>query len=97
MLRWIQGKTRKDRIRNEKFKSDAMVKPITTCHPETPFVVWPCDEKRRHERCTRNNDEGGSEETRVFPRSAPRVISAQNLILTHRHPDFRAFGRTRGA
>ena len=35
--------------------------------------------------------------SRVFPRSAPRGISAQNLILTHRHPDFRAFGRTRGA
>ena len=34
---------------------------------------------------------------RVFPRSAPRGISAQNFILTHRHPDFRAFGRTRGA
>ena len=46
MLRWIQGKTRNDRIRNEKFRSDAMVKPITTCHPETPFVVGPCDEKR---------------------------------------------------
>ena len=30
MLRWIQGKTRTDRIRNEKFRSDAMVKPITT-------------------------------------------------------------------
>ena len=30
MLRWIQGKTRKHRIRNEKFRSDAMVKPIST-------------------------------------------------------------------
>ena len=31
MLRWIQGKPRKYRIRtNEKFRSDAMVKPITT-------------------------------------------------------------------
>ena len=30
MLRWIQGKTRKDRFRNEKFRSDAMFKPITT-------------------------------------------------------------------
>ena len=29
-----------------------------------------------------------------FPRSAPRVISAQNLKLTRKHSDF---GRTRGA
>ena len=34
---------------------------------------------------------------RVFPRSAPRVISEQNLILTHIHPDLRSFRRTRGA
>ena len=30
MLRWIQGKTRKDRIRNARSGSDAMVKPKTT-------------------------------------------------------------------
>ena len=34
------------------------------CHPETPFVEWPCDEERRHERCkASNNNEGGREET----------------------------------
>ena len=64
MLRWIQGKTRKDRIRNEKFRRDAMVKPITTCHRETPVVVWPCDdEERRNERWQAgNNYDGGREE-----------------------------------
>ena len=51
-------------------KTVELTKPIaetmefTTCHPETPFVVWPCDEKRRHERSkASNNDEGGREET----------------------------------
>ena len=41
-----------------------MVKPITTCYPETPFLVWPCVEKRRYESCKAccNND-GGREET----------------------------------
>ena len=29
LFRWIQGKTRKDTIRNEKFRSDAVVKPST--------------------------------------------------------------------
>ena len=66
MLRWIEGKTRKDQIKNEKSRTDAMpmVKPITTCRTETPFMVWPCDEKRRHKCCKAcNNDEGGREET----------------------------------
>ena len=41
-----------------------LVKPITTCHPETPFVVWPCNEKRRHDCCKGSYlDEGGREET----------------------------------
>ena len=35
-----------------------------TCHPETPFVVRPYIEKRRHECCkASNDDEGGREET----------------------------------
>ena len=39
-----------------------MVKPI--CHPETTFVVWPCNEKRRQVCCKgNNNDEGVREET----------------------------------
>ena len=33
-------------------------------NPETPFVVWPCIEKRRHEGCkASNNEEGGREDT----------------------------------
>ena len=38
--------------------------PHSICHPETTFVLWPCHEKRRHERCKASNDnEGGREET----------------------------------
>ena len=41
-----------------------MVKPITTCRPDTPFMVWPCDETRRNEGFKiSNNNEGGREET----------------------------------
>ena len=39
MLRWIEDKTRKDRIRNEQFSSDAMVKPITT-HATQKRLSW---------------------------------------------------------
>ena len=65
MLRWIEGKTRKDRIRNE--KSSGPRNGQTNhhiCCPETPFVVLPYNEKRRHECCkASNNDECGREET----------------------------------
>ena len=40
MLRWIQGKTRGDRTRNEKFWSDAMVKPITTVYVTQKRLSW---------------------------------------------------------
>ena len=53
-----------------------MVKPITTCHPETPFVVWPCNEKIRQECCKgNNNDEGGREET---SRKAHTAVDGQS-------------------
>ena len=46
------------------------------CHPETSFVVWSCDEKRRHERCkASNNNEGGREET---SRKAHTVVDGQS-------------------
>ena len=33
-------------------------------HPETPFVVWPCNEKRKNTCCKEsNNNEGGREDT----------------------------------
>ena len=67
---------------NEKFRRDAMVKPITICHPETPFLV--SIEKKRHECCkSSNNDEGGREETsrkahtEVGGQSAERFKTAQ--------------------
>ena len=68
----------KGRIRNEKFRRDAMVKPITTyiCHPETPFVVWPCNEKRRNTCCKEsNNDEGKRPRGRPILRWMDRVRS----------------------
>ena len=39
-------------------------------HPETALVVWPCNEKRRHERCkASHNNEGG----RKGPRGRSRL------------------------
>ena len=44
--------------------SGAMQANHHTCHPKTPFMVWPCDEKRIHERCkASNNNEDGREDT----------------------------------
>ena len=84
MLRWVPGRTRKDRIRNEKFSIDAMVKPFTTCHPETPFVIFPCNEKRRPECCkASNNDEGGREET---SRKAQTEVDGQSAERSETTP-----------
>ena len=61
-----------------------MAKPITTCHPETPFVVWPCDEERRHERCKAcNKNEGGREET---SRKAQTEVDGQSAELSETTP-----------
>ncbi len=63
MLRWIQGNTRKDRITNEKFYGDAMVKPITT-YVAQKRLLWYGHVMRRDERYkASNNDEGGREDT----------------------------------
>ena len=91
MLRWIQGKTRNDRIRNELFKSDAMVNNGQAnhhiCHPETPFVVWPCDKKRRHERFKiSNNNEGGREETSRKAQTEVDGPSAERSQTTSARP-----------
>ena len=44
-----------------------MIKPINTYVTQkrlSAFVVWACDEKRRHKHCQAcNNNEGGREET----------------------------------
>ena len=73
MLGWTEGKTRKDRIRNEKFRIGTMVKPISES-PRTSsrngYVRQPCNEKRRHERCKASNiDEG----VRKRPRGRSRL------------------------
>ena len=59
MLKWIQGNTRKDRITNEKFHDDAMVKPITT-YVTQKRLLWYGHVMRR-DKCYKasNNVEGG--------------------------------------
>ena len=65
-----------------------MVNPITTCHPETSFVVWPGNEKRRQECCKgSNNYEGGREET---SRKAQTEVDGQiavqaNMMIMKEH------------
>ena len=56
----------------------------TLCHPETPFVLWPCNEKRRQE-CYKgsNNDEDGKGET---SRMAKTEVDGQNEKRFERTP-----------
>ena len=64
MLRWIQGKTRKDRIRNEKFRSDAIVKPITTYVAQKRLSRYGHVMRREDTNVAKHdNNEGGREET----------------------------------
>ncbi len=60
------------------------------CHPETPFVVWPCDEKRRNERCKAcNNDEGGREETSRKAQTEVDGLNAERFETTPARPKAR--------
>ena len=54
------------------------------CHPETPFVVWLCNEKRRNERCKASNtDERGREETSM---KAHTKMDGQSAELSETTP-----------
>ena len=76
MLRWIQGKTRKDRIKNAKFRSDAMVKPITT-YVTQKRLSWYGEEKTRTGRCkASDNNEGGMGES---SRKAQTEVDGQSV------------------
>ena len=60
------------------------------CNPETPFVVWPYDEERRHERCkASNNNEGGREETSRKARSEMDGQNAERSETTPARPRLR--------
>ena len=47
MFRWIQGK---DRIINEKFRNDAMVKPVTNMSPMQKRFSWCGNVMRRDDK-----------------------------------------------
>ena len=54
---------------------------------ETPFVVWPCNEKRSHEGCKgSNNDEGGREETSRKAQTEVDEPSAERSETTPARP-----------
>ena len=58
--------------------------------PRKPFVVWPCDEKRRNERSkTCNNDEDGREETSWKAQTEVDGPSAERSETTQARPNAR--------
>ena len=85
MLRWIQRKTRKDRITTTNVQERCNVQAShQRCHTETHLLVWPCNEKRRQECCKEsNNDDGGREET---PRKAQTEMDGQSAKRYERTP-----------
>ena len=84
LVRWIQGQTWKDRIRNEKFRSDAMVKPITT-YVTQKRLSWYGHVMRRDDKnvAKQVNDEGGREET---SRKAQTEVDGQSAEQYQRTP-----------
>ena len=49
LLRWSQGKTRKDRVKNETIRGVARVTPIkAVLTQKTTIMVWACDAKGRY-------------------------------------------------
>ena len=63
---------------------------FTLCHPETPFVVWPCDEKRRDERCkASDNNESGRKETSRKAQTEVDGPSAERFETTPVRPKAR--------
>ena len=71
ILRRIHGKTRIDRIRNEKFRSDAI-----NTYVAQKRLSWYGHVRRRHKCCTAsNNDEDGREE---FSRKAQTEVDGQS-------------------
>ena len=84
ILSWIPRKVRKDRIRNEKFKSDAIFKPITICHPESLSWyghVMTRDDKNSAKEITTMQVAGKGPEGRRRRRWVDRVRSDMKKLL----------------